>query len=709
MQQSLYVATTESRSGKSLVCLGVMDLISRRVEGVCLFRPVIRQSDGRLDNDIELIRQRYRISAPYEAMYGVTDRQARQMLGHGKRDQLFKQIFSKFKELQTQYDFVLCEGTDRSVQTHGWDTEFDAALAENFGAPLLLLVNGATDTAEHVLSKTHVAREQYLGHGSTLAATFINRVDRDHVDPVRHAISDLTQQTEPMFVLPDSSTLNRPTLHQISEHLNAQVLYAPPESLDREAMRVSVAAMQFPHLLRRLVGGDLIITPGDRHDIILGTIASAMSSTAPTISGLVLTCGIRPEPAVQELIDGLSDPTFPILLTEHDTYQTVTQINNLPAYIAPGNERKIATALGHFEKHVDVEVLRDRLAVARSERVTPLMFEHELIERAKQQRKHIVLPEGDDERILRAADILVRRKMVDLTVLGQVEDVRHRLDNLGLDPQALNIVDPLTSPWRDTFIDRFYQLRQHKGVTRDNAADFLQDVTYFATMMVETGQADGMVSGATHTTAQTVRPALQVIRTSPGTQVVSSVFFMCLPDRVLVYGDCAINPNPDPEQLASIAISSAETARQFGVDPRVAMLSYSTGESGSGEDVDKVRQAVELVRQRSPQLMLEGPIQYDAAIDPTVARSKMPGSEVAGRATVFIFPDLNTGNNTYKAVQRSAGAVAVGPVLQGLRKPVNDLSRGCLLADIINTVAITAIQAQEPSAVNADPQSEAVV
>ncbi len=339
--------------------------------------------------------------------------------------------------------------------------------------------------------------------------------------------------------------------------------------------------------------------------------------------------------------------------------------------------------------------LEDRIRVTRSAKMTPLRFEYELIERAKASRRHIVLPEGGDERILRAAEILRRRGVADLTVLGEPAEVRALEATLGIDLEGVSIVDPLTSEWRDEFVKTYHELRQHKGVNEDMARDIVGDVSYFGTLMVQCGRADGMVSGAAHSTAHTIRPALELLRSPGGPSVVSSVFLMCLEDRVLVYGDCAVNPRPTAEQLADIAISSAETARNFGVEPRVAMLSYSTGESGSGEDVDKVRQATQLARERRPDLPIEGPIQYDAAVDASVARSKLPESEVAGRATVFIFPDLNTGNNTYKAVQRSAGAVAIGPVLQGLAKPVNDLSRGCTVPDIVNTVAVTAIQAGE--------------
>jgi phosphate acetyltransferase len=381
-----------------------------------------------------------------------------------------------------------------------------------------------------------------------------------------------------------------------------------------------------------------------------------------------------------------------VVLTEHDTNETVSLASAREGAITRDAPRKITKALALFETHVDGDDLLDRIDVARSDAVTPLMFEYTLLDRARAARRHIVLPEGTDDRVLRAADILLRRRVVELTLLGPEAEVRGAASRLGLDLYGAHIVDPGDAELVERFAAEYAARRAHKGVTVDQARDVVSDVSYFGTMMVELGMVDGMVSGATHTTAETIRPSFELVKTRPGVSVVSSVFLMCLADRVLVYGDCAVNPNPDAAQLADIAISSAATAAQFGIEPRVAMLSYSTGSSGSGTEVERVREATELVRARSPELSVEGPIQYDAAVDAGVARTKLPDSEVAGRATVFIFPDLNTGNNTYKAVQRSAGAIAIGPVLQGLNKPVNDLSRGATVHDIVNTVAITAIQ-----------------
>jgi phosphate acetyltransferase len=435
------------------------------------------------------------------------------------------------------------------------------------------------------------------------------------------------------------------------------------------------------------------VIPADRSEVLLAALLANASGTFPSISGIVLNGGFELPEAITRLIDGLGS-TLPIITTDLGTYDTAVRVMNTRGRLAADSQRRYDTALALFEKHVDTRELLAAFGVARATVVTPLMFEYQLVERARSQRKRIVLPEGDDDRVLRAAARVLARGIADLTILGEEIEVRNRAIELGIDIRDAQVLSPFDAVTVQRFAEEYARLRAHKGVTHGQAADTVTDVSYFGTMMVHLGLADGMVSGAAHTTAHTIRPAFEIIKTAPGVSVVSSVFLMALADRVLVYGDCAVIPDPTSEQLADIAISSAATATQFGIEPRVAMLSYSTGESGSGADVEKVRAATALVRERAPALLVEGPIQYDAAADVAVAAAKMPGSEVAGRATVFVFPDLNTGNNTYKAVQRSAGAVAIGPVLQGLNKPINDLSRGALVEDIVNTIAITAIQAQ---------------
>jgi phosphate acetyltransferase len=693
MSQSLYIATMAPNSGKSLISLGVMELLSRRIERLGFFRPVIGAGDAR-DHDIELIRTRYCPQQPYDRAYGVTHEQARGMVADGKDEELLKLVFARFMELDRQCEFVLCEGTDFTGIASAFEFEFNARVANQLGCPVLTVVSGQSKSRDEVIGIARAAREAFGDEGCTVMATMVNRVDPEDYPDILEQLKGGWSHEDPVYVLPEHPMLGKPTVEEIATELDARIIHGGGERLKHEVLGTKVAAMHLPNFLDHVEEGDLIITPGDRSDIILGSLAAVFSDTFPTIVGIVLTGGLEPAPQVAALMKGFKSSPVPILAVDTDTYETAMRVSSVRALISPDNDREIAAALGAFEANVDLSELENRIAATRSTRVTPIMFEHELIERAIMDRQHIVLPEGDDDRILRASEILLRRGVVDITLLGDEQQIRAKAASLGLDLAKADIHDPARSDLHDEYARTYFELRKHKGITEDSAHDVMRDVSYFGTMMVYQGAADAMVSGAAHTTAHTIRPAFEFIRTRPDCSIVSSVFFMCLEDRVLVYGDCAVNPNPTAEQLADIAISSAATAAMFRIEPRVAMLSYSSGESGKGEDVERVREATRIARSRAPDLMIDGPIQYDAAVDASVAKAKMPGSEVAGRATVFIFPDLNTGNNTYKAVQRSAGAIAVGPVLQGLKKPVNDLSRGCTVPDIVNTVAITAIQAQ---------------
>jgi phosphate acetyltransferase len=693
MSKNLYIATMEPRSGKSVILLGLMELLSRRIQNIGIFRPII-QAGERKDDYIELVLARYKLKFKYEDLYGCTHQEARALLSSGQYESLMKTLVNKYKALERQSDFVVCVGTDYTGVATAFEFDFNADVANQLGCPLLTVVSGEGKTAEDVVAATKVTREAFQDKGCTILATVVNRVKASILDSVARQLEEKKAETGPVYILKEEPALNYPTVGEIVRALNGRLLGAEGSGLDREVRLTKVAAMQLTHVLERIGDGDLIITPGDRADVILGSLVTLFSEKGPNLAGLVLTGGMVPEPKILSLIEGLKKPNFPIMLVDADTFATATNVNSIVSVIHPASERKIALALGVFESGVDVAELAERIAVVRSTRVTPIMFEYNLIERAKSDRRHIVLPEGGEDRILRAAEIVLRRNAADLTLLGNVDEIQKKIATLGLDLKRAQIVDPSRSEWLEDFGETFFQLRSHKGVPRDLARDTMLDVSYFGTMMVYKGLADGMVSGSVHTTQHTLRPAFEFIRTKPGYSLISSVFFMCLADRVLVYGDCAVNPNPNPEQLADIAIASAETAKAFGIEPRIAMLSYSTGESGKGEDVERVREATQIARGRRPDLKIEGPIQYDAAIDASVAATKMPKSEVAGQATVFIFPDLNTGNNTYKAVQRSANAVAIGPVIQGLNKPVNDLSRGCTVTDIVNTMVITAIQAQ---------------
>ncbi len=695
MANSLYIASIEPRSGKSVVALGIMEMLSRRVRQMGYFRPIIA-TDSRPDNNIELIRQRYILNQTYQESFALTHDAAQELFTGDHGQIVMKHIVDRYKQLQTKSQFILCEGTDFTGVSSAFEFDINAEVAANLGAPIMLVVNAKGKSPQDIVEAIHLGIDSYTDKGCTIAAVMVNRVEENATEAIHRAVAKAPYIDAQVYLLTELPVLALPTVADIAKVLGAEILQGGNEALNRPVADYKVAAMNIRNFLDLIEEANLIITPGDRSDIILSSLAASVSDNFPAISGLMLTGGLKPERPVKRLIEGAT-PTamIPIISVQTDTFTSAINAGNVRAVLQPGDERKIAAALGHFEDQVDLPQLESRINFVRSTRRTPIMFEYELIERAKSQLRHIVLPEGNEPRILRAAEILIRRNVAKLTLLGNPEQVQQTAGNLGLDLSNVDIIYPRKSIHREKLAQTYYEIRRKKGISKEMALDATADVTIFGTLMVKEGLADGMVSGAVHTTGDTIRPALQIIRTRPGVSLVSSVFFMCLPDRVLVYGDCAVNPNPDAEQLADISISAADTAAMFGIEPRIAMCSYSTGSSGAGRDVEKVRAATQMVKSRFPELKIEGPIQYDAAVDNSVARTKLPDSKVAGHATVFIFPDLNTGNNLYKAVQRSSGAVAVGPVLQGLKQPVNDLSRGCTVTDIVNTVAITAIQAQE--------------
>ncbi len=694
MLKSLYIASAEPGSGKSVVVLGMMEALSSINRKVSFFRPIIPRSNGS-DDLIDLIASRYRLPMEGDMLYGCTEETARALVAGGRYDELLKLILGKYKQVEQISDLVLCAGTDFTGVTSHLEFNFNADMANNQGSLMMPVIKGYGRSLNETIDAVRVVQESLDKHGCETMALVVNRVPAKHLDAVQKRACEVLPETELVFALPEHPSLEKPTIGEIGKALGAECLSGDGAPLNHVVTHFNVAAMQVHNFLDHLEDGSLIITAGDRSDVILASLLADTSTAFPRIAGLLLTGGQQPAPQICRLLEDHVRSRVGILKVGTDTFNTAMAVNQVEASMLPGDERKIAAALGLFETRVDRDELCRRVRVRRSRRVTPLMFEFELIQRAKSQRRHIVLPEGIDERILRAAEILSLRDVADITLLGEIERIRRRIKAMGLKLEQIEIIEPAHSERLQDYAQAYYELRRHKGISEEMAHDAMMDVSYFGTMMVHHDHAHGMVSGAVHTTQHTIRPSFEIIRTQPDALIVSSVFFMCLEDRVLVYGDCAVNPNPSAEQLADIAINSARTASAFGIEPRVAMLSYSTGESGKGAGVEKVREAVKIARGRQPGLKLEGPIQYDAAVDASVARSKLPDSEVAGQATVFIFPDLNTGNNTYKAVQRSAGAVAIGPLLQGLNKPVNDLSRGCSVTDIVNTVAITAIQSQE--------------
>lgn len=700
MPNNLYVTATEERSGKSVIVLGIMQMLLNQLHRVAFFRPIINDHvEEKPDHDISLISDHFNLEQEYETCYGCTLKKAYELINSGREDDLHDLILQKYREIADEYDFVLIEGTDFRGQDTTFESEINGDIAANLGAPVLLISSGRKKTVEEMIRQVQVSIDSHKEKGLILISSIINRAPEGLTSQI---LSDIRRKYHPdeglpFYVIPENPALANPTVGDVNRWLNGSIMYGAA-ALNMVVGDYVVAAMRVENFLEYITPGCLVITPGDRHDIILASLSARSSTSYPEVSGIVLTGGLVPSDNVRRLIEGWSGKPVPIICVKGHTYLVVKQLYELYGHIEAGDQPRIATALGDFSKYVNVAELRENVITDRPAQITPKMFEYSLTERAAENRQRIVLPEGNCERILRAADILLRRGVADLTILGREDQVRALAAASGLDLTWVEVIDPQTSPLLDDFVQTYISLRQHKGVIEDMARDRMSDTTYFGTMMVHKGFADGMVSGALNTTAHTVRPAFEFIKAKPGFTIVSSVFLMCLRDRILVYGDCAVNTNPDASQLAEIALSSAETARTFGIEPRVAMLSYSTGTSGKGEDVEKVAEAThiaqKLIKERNLDFILEGPLQYDAAIDPEVANTKLPGSAVAGRATVFIFPDLNTGNNTYKAVQRAANAVAIGPILQGLNKPVNDLSRGCTIDDIVNTVAITAVQAQ---------------
>ena len=698
MANNLYITATETKSGKSAIILGMMQLLLKSAGKVAFFRPIIDQplNSKARDHDINLVLTHFDLDIPYQDTYAYTLQDARNLINSGQHPTLLDTILKKYKQLESEYDFVLCEGTDFMGKDPAFEFDLNTEIAANLGCPIMVVVNAAGKEVREIIDSAQVTLDLLDEKNLDVVACIVNRatVTERQESQIAASLQNRENSSSPLitYVLPEEHTLGKPTMGDVKKWLNAQVLYGHGR-LDTLVDDYLIAAMQVGNFLDYVSQGSLIFTPGDRADIILGCLASRLSSSYPDIAGMVLTGGLEVPVSVHRLIEGWTGVPIPILMVQDHTFKTIQVMSSLYGKIEPGDTRKINTALGHFEACVDSTEIERRLVNLHTTKITPKMFEYNLIERASKKKMRIVLPEGAEERILRAADVLLRRNVADIILMGKVAEITARIAELGL-VLDVPIIQPELSPKFEGYVQAYYEARKAKGISMEQARDAMIDPTYFGTMMVYKGDADGMVSGSVNTTAHTLRPALEFVKTKPGASIVSSVFLMCLKDRVLVFGDCAVNPNPTSEQLADIAISSAETARIFGIEPRVAMLSYSTGSSGKGADVSLVVEATRIAKEKAPHLLLEGPLQYDAAIDPETARTKLPGSEVAGRATVFIFPDLNTGNNTYKAVQRAADAVAIGPVLQGLNKPVNDLSRGCTVADIVNTVAITAIQAQ---------------
>ena len=696
MSKAIYIAASHSNSGKSIVTLGLMRLLLGKTTKVGYLKPIVTIEKNKKDFHIETIISHFDLDVDYKDTFVFTGKEVIAKRNQGKGGDILDTIIKKYKKMESKYDFILVEGTDFEGEATSYEAELNVSIAKNLGIPALIISKANKGiSVDDLMENTKLIYDTFTRDQVNVISVIINKAHKNHLKMIDRHLKKLLPSSVVTSVVPYSKKLSNPTVAEIVRELKADILFGDA-GLNNPIGAYGVGAMQLRNHLERYADDYLVVTPGDRADIILGSLQANTSKNYPKVAGIVLTGGLRPEKTILKLIDGLSD-IVPILSVKTGTFETATNVANVQSKIYSENTDKILASLRIFDKYIPTKELTNKLINFKVDGMTPKMFQYNMIDRASKTKKRIVLPEGNDPRILEAAAMLATLNIVDVVLLGDIEELKVKAEKIGIaiNFDKIKVINPIDSEYFKDFTNTLYELRKHKGMNRDMASDTMTDVSYFGTMMVYKGVVDGMVSGAVNTTQHTIRPALQFIKTKPGVSVVSSIFFMCMENRVNIFGDCAINPDPTAEQLAEIAISSADSAANFGIEPRIAMLSYSSGSSGKGAQVDKVRTATEIVKQKRPDLKIEGPIQYDAAVDAGVAKSKMPNSEVAGKATVLVFPDLNTGNNTYKAIQRETGALAIGPMLQGLNKPVNDLSRGCTVDDIFNTVIITAIQAQD--------------
>jgi phosphate acetyltransferase len=709
MTKNVFIASAEPYSGKSIVALGLVNMLLGKARKVAYFKPIINPDiKDKKDIHIDTVLGYFKLPIQYDEAFAFTRQQALRLLEKENQNEMIDTIIHKVKKLEETHDFTIIDGSDFVGEGTAFEFEANINIAKNLGSPAIIVVSGEKKTTSDIINSVLTVLRNFEMREVQVIGVIVNKVKQDQLKDVNDLLPVQLNKEIILSVIPDDKNLSAPTMKEIYEQLGAKVVCGE-DQLSNQVDNFITGAMQVPQFLNHIKENVVIVTPADRGDIVISAIQANLSLNYPKVAGIVITVGGKLDKPVQRLVDGLSS-VIPIVSVKSGTFETTARLGSIHSRITADNIKKIQLAIDTFDKYVDVKSLEEKLVTYHSEVLTPHMFQYQITKKAKAYRKHIVLPEGEDDRILKAAARLLNQQIVDLTILGDAQQVAASIKRLGLnfDHTRLHIVNPVESPFYNDYVQTLYELRKSKNVSLETARDLMTDVSYFGTMMVYKGHADGMVSGAIHTTQHTIRPALQFVKTKPGISIVSSIFFMCLPDRVAVFGDCAVNPDPTAEQLAEIAISSAESSQRFGIEPRIAMLSYSSGTSGEGTYVEKVRLATRLVKEKRPDLKIEGPIQYDAAVDPVVGKQKLPNSEVAGKANVFIFPDLNTGNNTYKAVQRETGALAIGPMLQGLNKPVNDLSRGCSVDDIFNTVIITAIQSQESGAPEAAASKKAV-
>ncbi|MDJ0757329.1 MAG: phosphate acetyltransferase [Ardenticatenaceae bacterium] len=714
MKHTLFIASTGPGAGLTSVSIGLVRALDRLGLRIHFAKPISQPAEGDVgpERSTSMLRNATQLDPPDP----ITLQRAQNLMNEGNEDDLMEEIVALVHGTAGESEITVVEGLIPTTQQPYAD-ELNAAMAKALDAEVILVGRLGTRSVSELDEGLETAARLYGGlDDPKIIGAIINKINVP-IDQYRNVGTGLDGQINPLntmwlddlmriqreshiFQRPDfkliggipwQQNLVSPRVSDLAAHLNAQILNSG-EISKRRVDRYTVVARTLPNMVHTLKAGSLFVTPSDREDIILAVSMSALSGTQ--IAGLVLTGGYPPNPRVMELCRQALATGLPVMQVDTDTYETANRLQEYNNEVPLDDGERIGWVMDHVARQLDSQWLQSYSDTDREPRLSPPAFRYKIAELARSAHKRIILPEGDEPRTIQAAAICHERNIAQCMLMANPQRVEEVARANGVElPKDLIILDP--EPLRNQYVDLLVELRHHKGMARPMAIDQVRDNVMLGTLMLYKGEVDGLVSGAVHTTANTIRPALQLIKTRPGAKLVSSVFFMCLPEQVLVYGDCAINPDPTAEELADIAIQSADSAAAFGIPPRVAMISYSTGSSGTGSDVDKVREATAIAQVKRPDLLIDGPLQYDAAAIADVAATKAPNSPVAGRATVFIFPDLNTGNTTYKAVQRSANVVSIGPMLQGMRKPVNDLSRGALVDDIVYTIALTAIQAEQ--------------
>ncbi|MBP2843987.1 phosphate acetyltransferase [Dickeya oryzae] len=711
MSRTIMLIPTGTSVGLTSVSLGVIRSMEQKGVRLSVFKPIAqpRSGDSTLDQTTTIVRATSAIPAAEPLAMSYVE----SMLSSNQQDVLLEEIIARYHENTKDAEVVLVEGLV-PTRKHQFANALNYEIAKTLNAEIVFVLALGNDSPAQLKERIDIARSSFGGSkNKNITGVIINKLNApvDEQGRTRPDLSEIFDDStkasvanidpkllfanSPLPILgcvPWSFDLIATRAIDMANHLNARVINTG-DIQTRRVKSVTFCARSIPHMLEHFRPGSLLVTSADRPDVLVAACLAAMNGVE--IGALLLTGGYEIDPAISKLCERAFQTGLPVFMVKTNTWQTSLSLQSFNLELPPDDHERVEKVQEYVARHIDAQWIDSLTATSeRSRRLSPPAFRYQLTELARQAGKRIVLPEGDEPRTVKAASICAERGIAQCVLLGNPDEIQRVAAAQGVElGKGIEIIDPVEA--RERYVPRLVELRKSKGMTEVVAREQLEDNVVLGTLMLEQGEVDGLVSGAVHTTANTIRPPLQLIKTAPGSSLVSSVFFMLLPEQVLVYGDCAINPDPTAEQLAEIAIQSADSAAAFGIDPRVAMISYSTGNSGAGSDVDKVREATRLAQEKRPDLVIDGPLQYDAAIMADVAQSKAPNSPVAGKATVFVFPDLNTGNTTYKAVQRSADLISIGPMLQGMRKPVNDLSRGALVDDIVYTVALTAIQATQ--------------